>query len=112
MPQDIATVRLEIQGILAKTAEADKAYYDAADVVKMSDDEYDALKDSLSVLVEQLRSYDSTDSLLQEVDSLLEGVGAIPTSGTWAKKLHPIPMGSLLKVKGTQGIMEWFQKIT
>lgn len=111
MPQDISTIRLEIRGVLDKITTADKAYYDAADAVKMSDDEYDALKDSLPALVDQLRQYDSTDPLIKEVDALLEGVGAAPATGTWVKKPHPIPMGSLNKVKGTIGIGEWFARL-
>jgi len=117
MPQDIPLLRNEIKAIHGRLELANRIYYDHYQPTPdeqhavMTDDEYDALKDTLPVLRDQLAAYDSTDPLLPMVAKLLEEIGAEPTTGSWGKKLHPIPMGSLSKVKGITGIKEWFQKL-
>jgi NAD-dependent DNA ligase len=93
----------------AEVAAARQAYYNqqtqgfegspnAGDQLKYTDDEYDALED-------ELRELDPGNSLFQEV-------GVAPALGSiWPKKQHRIAMGSLNKVKGVEGIREWFSKI-
>ena len=69
------------------------SYYNAEAI--MSDSEYDVYED-------ELRQLNPDDPILQEV-------GAV-SSGIWPKHTHTIPMGSLSKFKGEEGLAEWWKK--
>jgi NAD-dependent DNA ligase len=96
MPQ--TEKQIEIETLADQISRADRAYYDNDGEVELTDEMYDSLK-------ERLRE-------LGPNHPLLKTVGATPKMGTWPKATHPIPMGSLSKVKGVDGIRDWFQKIT
>lgn len=102
---------MEISAVLNKLKEADKAYYEDVAEQKLSDDEYDVLKESLPELMAKLKQENAASPILGEVVQYLQKVGETPTTGVWRKAQHPFLMGSLQKVKGVQGIRDWFNKM-
>ena len=85
-----------IQFLVTEIKEAKEAYYNNKGLIKYTDEEYDALEEELHTLDKE--------------NPLLQCVGIAPNS-IWPKKKHRIPMGSLNKVKGTDGIKDWWRKL-
>jgi DNA ligase (NAD+) len=86
----------EIQALRSQILSAREAYYSKG-TSPLSDDEYDALEEKLRILSPQ--------------DPLLKEVGSTPVAGNWPKAAHHIPMGSLNKAKGSDGIKAWWDKV-
>lgn len=61
-----------------------------------TDDEYD-------VYLEELEKLDPGNDRIRKV-------GELPVSGIWGKVVHTIPMGSLQKAKGTEGLRSWWRE--
>lgn len=100
----------DLKTLLTQLQDADKAYYDAASEVKMSDDEYDVLRESAESLLIDLRKENSGHPTVSEAEVYFAKVGAEASTGIWRKRNHQIPMGSLSKVKGLEGLKEWWDK--
>jgi len=83
--------------------EAREKYYREGKESGFTDETFDALE-------EELRKIDPEDPLLKQVGHPTQNENQPYTGSIWPKVKHQVPQGSLNKVKGVEGIKDWWEK--